>query len=73
MKRKGMWADFTAEDIEIMLTLRREAEERTRKAAEKAVHPKRSTRARTTAPAPDRKTKSKNKAETDGGSPSRKE
>ena len=28
MSRRGMWADFTEEDIELMLSIRREAEAR---------------------------------------------
>jgi hypothetical protein len=56
MKRKGMWADFTDEDIELMLTIRREAEERAQRAAQRAARPKRAAEA-----APDRKIVSKKK------------
>jgi hypothetical protein len=61
MKRKGMWADFTDEDIELMLTIRREAEERALKAAQRAARPKRAAKPRAAAAAPDRKTVSKKK------------
>jgi hypothetical protein len=61
MKRKGMWADFSDEEIELMLTLRREEEERAKKAAQRAARPKRSTKPRVLEPAPDRSTLSKKK------------
>ncbi len=62
MNRKGMWADFSDEEIELMLTIRREAEERARKAAEKAARPRRVAKPRVVEATPDRKTKSKKKS-----------
>ena len=35
MKRRGMWADFTEEDIEVMLTIRREEKVRALKSRPK--------------------------------------
>ena len=58
MKRKGMWADFTEEDIELMIAIRREAEER----AQRSARGKRSAKPRAAEPAPDRRTAPKKKA-----------
>jgi hypothetical protein len=55
MKRKGMWADFTEEDIELMLTIRREEEARLAKAAKRASRPQRSAQSPAAQATPDRK------------------
>jgi hypothetical protein len=62
-----MWADFTEEDIELMLAIRREAEAREAKAAKKSSGPKRSTQSQSVKMTPDRKIvpKKKNRG-TDG-------
>jgi hypothetical protein len=69
MKRKGMWADFTEEDIELMIAIRRDEEERALKAAQKSARAKRAAKARGLEPAPDRRTVSKKK-KTDKKGPS---
>ena len=70
MKRKGMWADFTEEDIELMLTIRREEEERALKAAQRSARAK-AAKSRVLEPAPDRRTVSKKKkTDRDGPGPS---
>jgi hypothetical protein len=64
-----MWADFTDEDIELMLTIRREAEERAKKAAKRTARPKRAAKPRVLEAAPDPKTVSKKKTGDDGTGP----
>jgi hypothetical protein len=46
MKRKGMWAVFSDEDIELMLAIRREAEARAAKAAQRTSRPERPAKSR---------------------------
>jgi hypothetical protein len=67
MKRKGMWADFTEEDIELMLTIRREEEERALKAARGPARAKRPAKPRVVEPAPERRTVSREKTTDKGG------
>jgi hypothetical protein len=52
---------FSDEDIALMLTIRREAEERAQKAAQRAARPERAAKPRVLEPAPDRRTVSKKK------------
>jgi septal ring factor EnvC (AmiA/AmiB activator) len=59
--RRGMRNIFSDEDIELMLTIRREEEERARKAAQRSSRAKRAAEPRVRAPAPNRKTVSKPK------------
>jgi hypothetical protein len=66
MKREGMRADFIEEDIELMLTIRREQEERALKAAQRSARGKPAARPRVAEPAPDRRTLSKKKTDKDG-------
>jgi hypothetical protein len=61
MNSKGMWVDFTEEDIELMLTIRREAEAREAKKAAKSSRPKRGAKSQTVEIAPDRKIAPKKK------------
>jgi hypothetical protein len=53
MKRKGMWADFTLEEIELMLSIRIEEEERAEKAPRKAARAGRAAEPPTAGSAPD--------------------
>ena len=66
MKRRGMWADFTEEDIELMIAIRREEEERALRAAQRSARGKRSVKPRAVEPAPDRRTASKKKTDKGG-------
>jgi hypothetical protein len=61
MSRRGMWADFTEEDIELMLTIRREAEAREAKKAAKTSRSKPSAQSQPVKTAPNRKIASKKK------------
>jgi hypothetical protein len=71
--RRGMRNIFSDEDIELMLTIRREEEERAQKAAQRAARPKRAARP-LAEPAPDRRTVSKkNRTSSDGPGPSHKD
>jgi hypothetical protein len=67
--RRGLGNIFSDEDIELMLTIRREAEERAEKAAQRAARPKRAAKLRVLEAAPDRKTVSKKKTGDDGTGP----
>ena len=69
MKRRGMWADFTEEDIELMIAIRREEEERALTAARRSARAKRSAKPRAVEPAPDRRTAPK-KIDSGGPGPS---
>jgi hypothetical protein len=59
MKQRGMWADFTEEDIELMLAIRREEEARAAKAAKKSSRPRRTAKPHAVQTAPDPKASSK--------------
>jgi hypothetical protein len=67
MKRKGMWADFTEEDIELMLAIRREEEARAEKAAERSSRPQRSAQSPAAQATPDRRIAVKAKKPGAGG------
>ena len=60
-ERRGMRNIFSDEDIELMLTLRREEEERALRAARRPARAKRAAAGRVVEPAADRKTVAKAK------------
>jgi hypothetical protein len=56
MARREMRNIFSDEGIELMLTIRREEEERTQRAAQRSARGKRPVKPRAAEPAPDRRT-----------------
>jgi hypothetical protein len=65
-----MWADFTEEDIELMIAIRREEEERALRAARRSAPPKRAAKQRAVEPGPDRRTAPKKRTDNGGLDPS---
>ena len=68
--RRGMRNIFSDEDIELMIAIRREEEERSLRAAQRSARGKRSVKPRAAEPAPDRRTAPKKKTDKGGVDPS---